>query len=928
MQKIKTNKILKLRCLILAVLTSMMLSSLYAQDLTPFESEENGKWGYKNNDSIVIEPQYDEAEPFEEGIAVIGIRRNLYDGDKVCDYGMIDKNGTIVIEVKHEWFIYYHNGYFILEHEILDMNKNRIKVFGSGPLAGKDYFPNWYLSYVKGSEIVQFTKIEDCDERCSKPYLVQLNGKIIGKLKFDNLNDFHDGLGMVYNDAPAFYTKSGYIDTTGKTVIKAKFYDARDFSDSMAFVALNEKRDKIGFIDIHGNVVIRIDPHQRAKNEFHLGVSDFHNGLAFIITNDFVGFINKKGDRVHTFSNDWYSYSKGIDERASGVWLGEGKWLGDGKGEIQYCYNGGGKYVCHNKVVVDDKGKALYFLNEEEEKVDKNGNPIETPKKQKPSIEWFNIPSTTPEPQFALKAQIKSDSKIDFCKLYLNGNEVPITPAPSGSEVVLDKDDHNMTINETLTLAEGTNTIKIKAANQGGVTEESRTIQYTKPVVGAERALIVWSETPSTTKSPDFTVNAEIKSTSKNISYQVLLNGTEQTYGTKGSYVVPDEKKDGEYSYSAPVNRTLTLMEGNNSIQIIVKGSKGETLTSKQQDITYVKPQLATITWKDVPSSPVTEKLFTMRAEIKSQSEVEYYRILKKGVEVKKVFPPKTKGLGVVHDRSNSIVETIILDEGDNKIEIEVKNEVGTIVSSRVVNYKHVEKRIALVIGNANYQDIHFPKLRKTKEDAKAMYALLGFYGFDMRPIVLDADKQTMRNAINDFVDEVGKESYEVALIYYSGHGLSPDGGANYLIPIDARIEYSDEVKSNAINSKTELISRLEEKNCRVEIILLDCCNDCALAERGTKGAYDGHLTPVYPKSHGISIIHAALPGKKAIEGDGKNSPFVESFIECTKSHPNVDWESFINDFIYDVQIRTGNYQTPYPEGRIIGKPFYINPQN
>ena len=287
---------------------------------------------------------------------------------------------------------------------------------------------------------------------------------------------------------------------------------------------------------------------------------------------------------------------------------------------------------------------------------------------------------------------------------------------------------------------------------------------------------------------------------------------------------------------------------------------------------------------------------------------------------------------GVDLDNYNiSIDETFTLKEGKNVIKIEAKSEGGEVAEERIVTYNpnsSKEKRIALVIGNADYQDIHFPKLKKTKEDAKAMHSLLSSYGFDMRPIVLDADKQKMRNAINEFVDEVGRGSYEVALIYYSGHGLSPDGGANYLIPIDARIEYTDEVKHNAINSKTELIARLEEKNCRVEILLLDCCNDCALAERSTKGAYDGHMTPVNPKPFGISIIHAAQPGKKALEGDGKNSPFVESFIECTRNHPNVGWESFVNEFIINVQLRTNNYQTPYPEGRIIGKPFYINPNS
>lgn len=540
--------------------------------------------------------------------------------------------------------------------------------------------------------------------------------------------------------------------------------------------------------------------------------------------------------------------------------------------------------------------------------------------KPKPRIEWQNVPKTTLEPMFALKAEIKSESKIEYCKVFLNNSELQDNNAPGGSTIVEDqkkKDDKHVTVNKTLALREGANTIRIKVKNAGGETDEQKTIEYKSDKPALEKAVIVWNEVPKTAKNQQFELKATIKSTAKDAGCQVFLNNVEVS-STKGSTIVEDKKED-EYRYSYEVKRTLTLKEGDNTIKISVKNAKGELVKSEQRTITLERSALATIVWGDIPSK-TEEKQFTLKAQIKSDSEIEYYHIIFNGNRV--------KGSYVVQDSHNlSINETFSLKEGENRIKIEVKNRGGEVSGEKVVTYSTKEKRIALVIGNADYQDIHFPKLKKTKEDAKAMHSLLSSYGFDLMPIVLDADKQKMRNAINEFVDEVGKGNYEVALIYYSGHGLSPDGGANYLIPIDARIEYTDEVKHNAINSKTELIARLEEKNCRVEILLLDCCNDCALAERGTKGAYNGRMARVDPKSHGISIIHAALPGKKALEGTGKNSPFVESFIECTRSHPNVDWESFVNDFIYDVQIRTDNYQTPYPEGRIIGKPFYINPQ-
>lgn len=607
---------------------------------------------------------------------------------------------------------------------------------------------------------------------------------------------------------------------------------------------------------------------------------DYSEGLAAVYFQERWGFVDKNNKLVINYAfEDVKPFNNGVAQVKY-----QGKWI-----------------------YIDKKGKVT--------SVEVN--------KPKPKIEWQNVPKTTTEPMFVLKAEIKSESKIEYCKVFLNNSELQDNNAPGGSTIVEDqkkKDDKRVTVNKTLALREGTNTIRIKVKNAGGETDEQKTIEYKPDKPALEKAVIVWNEEPKTTKNQQFELKATVKSTAKDASCQVFLNNVEVS-STKGSTIVEDKKED-EYRYSYEVKRTLTLKEGDNTITISVKNAKGELVKSEQRTITWVRPALATIVWGEVPSK-TEEKLLRLKAQIKTGSQLEYWHVTFNG--------SRTKGSYIVKDNYNiSIDETFTLREGKNVIKIEAKSEGGEVAEERIVTYNpnsSNEKRIALVIGNADYQDIHFPKLKKTKEDAKAMHSLLSSYGFDLRPIVLDADKQKMRNAINEFIDEVGRGNYEVALIYYSGHGLSPDGGANYLIPIDARIEYTDEVKHNAINSKTELIARLEEKNCRVEILLLDCCNDCALAERGTKGAYDGRLARVYPKSHGISIIHAALPGKKAIEGNGKNSPFVESFIECTRSHPNVDWESFVNDFIYDVQIRTDNYQTPYPEGRIIGKPFYINPQ-
>jgi WG repeat protein len=57
---------------------------------------QNWKWGYIDHSGrYVIKPSYDCAEPFSEGLAVIGVRDEK---EGAFRYGYIDKTGTIVIE--------------------------------------------------------------------------------------------------------------------------------------------------------------------------------------------------------------------------------------------------------------------------------------------------------------------------------------------------------------------------------------------------------------------------------------------------------------------------------------------------------------------------------------------------------------------------------------------------------------------------------------------------------------------------------------------------------------------------------------------------------------------------------------------------------------------------------------------------------------
>jgi uncharacterized caspase-like protein len=107
----------------------------------------------------------------------------------------------------------------------------------------------------------------------------------------------------------------------------------------------------------------------------------------------------------------------------------------------------------------------------------------------------------------------------------------------------------------------------------------------------------------------------------------------------------------------------------------------------------------------------------------------------------------------------------------------------------------NVEKRIALVVGNAAYQS---GALATPANDAGLIAQTLQAAGFDVAG-ARDLDQDSLRRALRDFVDKAEASGPgTVAFVYFGGHGLQLEG-ENYLVPIDARIARAADVPAAAI---------------------------------------------------------------------------------------------------------------------------------
>ena len=179
-------------------------------------------------------------------------------------------------------------------------------------------------------------------------------------------------------------------------------------------------------------------------------------------------------------------------------------------------------------------------------------------------------------------------------------------------------------------------------------------------------------------------------------------------------------------------------------------------------------------------------------------------------------------------------------------------------------------KRIALVIGNAAYQNVH--ALQNPEHDAQAMASKLRGLGYEVRYII-NADRRSLNESVSQFLDEITPDSE--ALIYYSGHGVEL-GGSNYLLPTDIpAISPNDDrmLRSEALNL-TELLLEVQEKQARVTLVIVDACRDNPFRVASANGSFrsvgnlKGGLAPV-EAPRGTFVIYAAGVGEQAMDNLG-----------------------------------------------------------
>jgi len=237
----------------------------------------------------------------------------------------------------------------------------------------------------------------------------------------------------------------------------------------------------------------------------------------------------------------------------------------------------------------------------------------------------------------------------------------------------------------------------------------------------------------------------------------------------------------------------------------------------------------------------------------------------------------------------------------------------GSSIPTQTASIGSVGRRIALVVGNANYKVRPLKNPRNDADDVSRSLKATGFEVIDLR----DATLPQMRIAVRQFGDRLINN--DVGLVYYSGHGVEVKG-RNYFIPVNADIQREDEIADQGLDVSL-ILEKMSTAGKGVNILIVDACRDDPFG-RSFRSSSRGLAQMDAPR--GTIIAYATSPGKVASDGDPRerNSPYTKHLVKAMQS-PNKPIEQVFKEVRRAVQDETKNQQTPWENTSLSGDFFF-----
>lgn len=222
--------------------------------------------------------------------------------------------------------------------------------------------------------------------------------------------------------------------------------------------------------------------------------------------------------------------------------------------------------------------------------------------------------------------------------------------------------------------------------------------------------------------------------------------------------------------------------------------------------------------------------------------------------------------------------------------------------------------KVALVVGNSTYKQA---PLRNPANDAKMMGEALKQTGFDVA-VKLDAGRGEMLSAIQAYAQELAKKKC-VGLFYFAGHGVQL-AWRNYLLPVDAVIDKTEDVQAQAVDVNS-LLAGLTQAANPMNLIILDACRDDPFGpdkRTDQKGLSQMDAPP------STLLAYATSPGNVAADWEGANGLYTEHLLRELKAQ-GAKVEDVFKRVRLAVRRRSKGQQIPW-ESTSLEDDFYFVP--
>jgi tetratricopeptide (TPR) repeat protein len=239
------------------------------------------------------------------------------------------------------------------------------------------------------------------------------------------------------------------------------------------------------------------------------------------------------------------------------------------------------------------------------------------------------------------------------------------------------------------------------------------------------------------------------------------------------------------------------------------------------------------------------------------------------------------------------------------------------LVPSLAEAYKE-EKRYALIIGNSNY-----PKemgiLKNPVNDATDIATELRNSDFEVQ-LLTNATYIQIREAVRKFHEKLssGPKDQTVGLFYYAGHGVQYQD-ENYLVPVDAKVQYEDDIVRMCFPVQRMVLANMERSNSRMNIVILDACRNNPFP--ATNRSVSQGLTEM-KRARGSFIAYATAPGSVASDGSGRNGLYTQELLKALK-RPSLTIEQVFKEVRMNVLRLSGDRQYTWDSSNIVGE-FYF----